>query len=90
MSKDNFEHTIKLNVRAEDEDYEARQILLVVYQSLKEKGYNPINQLVGYLLSGDPAYITSHNHARSIICQLERDELLDELVRVYLKELEKG
>ncbi len=88
MGKDNIDHTIKLNIRAEDELNEARQILLVVYQSLKEKGYNPINQLVGYLLSGDPAYITSHNHARSIICQLEREDLVEELVRVYMKELE--
>ena len=88
MSKDNFEHTRKFDMRAEDEDNEARQILLDVYKSLKEKGYNPINQLVGYLLSGDPTYITSHNHARSIICQLERDDLLEDLVRVYLKELE--
>ncbi len=89
MSKDNFEHTMKFDVRAEDENNEARQILLVVYKSLKEKGYNPINQLVGYLLSGDPAYITSHNHARSIICQLEREDLLEDLLRIYLKELEK-
>jgi len=89
VSKDNFEHTRKYNVRAKDEDNEASQIVLGVYQSLIEKGYNPINQLVGYLLSGDPAYITSHNHARSIICRLDRDELLEELVRVYLNELEK-
>jgi uncharacterized protein (UPF0297 family) len=89
MGKDNFEHTRKFNVRAEDEDNEARQIVFDVYRSLIEKGYNPINQLVGYLLSGDPAYITSHNHARSIICRLERDELLEELVSVYLNELEK-
>ncbi len=89
MSKDNFEHTRKYNVRAKDEDNEASQIVLGVYQSLIGKGYNPINQLVGYLLSGDPAYITSHNHARSIICRLDRDELLEELVRVYLNELEK-
>ena len=70
MTKDNFEHTKKFDMRGEDEDNEARQILLGIYQSLREKGYNPINQLVGYLLSGDPAYITSHNRARSIICQL--------------------
>ena len=89
MGKDNFEHTKKFNIRAEDEDNEARQIVLDVYKSLIEKGYNPVNQLVGYLLSGDPAYITSHNHARSIICRLERDELLEELLRVYLNELEK-
>ncbi len=57
MSKDNFEHTKKVVMRGEDEDNEARQILLDVYQSLREKGYNPVHQLVGHLLSGDPAYI---------------------------------
>ncbi len=88
MGKDNIDHTIKLNVRAEDEYNEARQILSIVYQSLKEKGYNPINQMVGYLLSGDPAYITSHKNARSIICQLEREDLTEELVKAYLEELE--
>lgn len=88
MSENNFEHTMRYDVRAEEEDSEARQILIKVYMALKEKGYNPINQLVGYLLSGDPAYITSHQNARSIIRQLERDDLLEELVSVYLKELE--
>lgn len=61
-------------------------IITSVYHSLQEKGYNPINQLVGYLLSGDPAYITGHNNARSLIRKLERDELLEELVREYLKD----
>ncbi|MDA8236199.1 MAG: IreB family regulatory phosphoprotein [Clostridia bacterium] len=73
-------------VKADDIN-EAREILVKVYQALKEKGYNPINQMVGYLLSGDPAYITSHNNARSLIRRLERDELLEELVKNYL---EKG
>jgi len=63
---------------------EARKILLTVYQALKEKGYNPINQIVGYILSGDPTYITNHQNARSIIRRLERDELLEEIVRTYL------
>ena len=58
---------------------------MTVYQALQEKGYNPINQLVGYLLSGDPAYITSHNNARNLIRKLERDELLEELLRHYLE-----
>jgi len=89
LGKDNHENTMKYDVRAEEEANEARQILQSVYDALQEKGYNPINQLVGYLLSGDPAYITSHNNARSIIRQLERDDLLEELVKVYLKELEK-
>lgn len=89
MDKNKFEHTTKFDVKFKDGKIEARQLLLNVYASLKEKGYNPINQLVGYLLSGDPTYITSHNNARSMICQLERDELLEDLVREYLKELDK-
>ncbi len=67
----------------------AREILLTVYQALKEKGYNPINQIVGYILSGDPTYITSHHNARSIIRKLERDELLEEIIRTYLEEVDK-
>ena len=65
--------------------YEAKEILFEVYNALVEKGYNPINQLVGYILSGDPTYITSHNSARSLIRKVERDELLYELLRFYLK-----
>jgi len=62
-----------------------RDILLGVYQALEEKGYNPINQLVGYFISGDPTYITSHKNARSVIRKLERDELLEELLRFYIE-----
>ena len=69
---------------AMDKDAEIHQILTTVYQALEEKGYNPINQIVGYLLSEDPTYITNHNNARSLICKLDRDELLQELVRHYL------
>ena len=68
-----------------EENNAAAAIITNVYQSLKEKGYNPINQLVWYLLSGDPAYVTSHKDARSMIRQLERDELLEELIRSYLQ-----
>ncbi|NLJ55811.1 MAG: IreB family regulatory phosphoprotein [Firmicutes bacterium] len=89
MVGDQFNHTMRFNVRTEEEVNEARLVLKNVYTALQEKGYNPINQLVGYLLSGDPAFITSHNNARSIIRRLERDELLEELLRVYLeKELQ--
>ncbi len=90
MNRENtFDRTMKFNVKAEEEINEARAVLQEVYEALKEKGYNPINQLVGYLLSGDPAFITSYRNARSTIRKLERDELLEELVRVYLyKELE--
>ena len=62
--------------------------IATVCQALKEKGYNPINQLVGYLLSGDPTYITSHRNARALIRKLERDEILEELVRAYVKEIQ--
>lgn len=65
---------------------EAKAIILTVYQALQEKGYNPISQMVGYILSGDPTYITSHNGARALIRKLERDELLEELVRSYVVE----
>jgi len=61
-------------------------ILKEVYEALKEKGYNPINQLVGYILSGDPTYITNHKNARSMIRKLERDEILEELLKSYLGE----
>lgn len=77
------DNTIKFTVPADNSD-EMKRILIEVYRSLTEKGYNPINQIVGYLLSEDPTYITNHNNARSLICKLDRDELLQELVRHYL------
>lgn len=63
---------------------EAQDILMYVYNALQAKGYDPITQIVGYIISGDPTYITSYNQARSMICRLERDEILEELVRFYL------
>lgn len=84
MSWDVSEETMMFKVQAEEVN-QARTILLQVHAALKEKGYNPINQLVGYLLSGDPAYITSHGNARSLIRRLERDEILEELVKSYLE-----
>lgn len=77
------EFTRKFNV-AEDKDQQVRQILLSVYEALKEKGYDPINQIVGYILSEDPTYITNYNGARALIRKLDRDEVLEELVRCYL------
>jgi len=76
-------NTIKFKVPT-DNGEQMHQILSEVYKSLSEKGYNPINQIVGYLLSEDPTYITNHRNARSLICKLDRDELLQELVRHYL------
>lgn len=84
MAGDFTDKTVMFNVDAEEIN-QARDILLVVYEALKEKGYNPINQMVGYLISGDPAYITGHNNARSLVRQLEREELIEEVVKFYLK-----
>ena len=67
---------------------DASSILAHVYRARQAKGYDPVTQLVGYLISGDPTYITSYGQARSIICRLERDEIMDELVRVYLQGLD--
>ena len=67
-----------------DSKVEMHETLLAVYNALKVKGYNPINQIVGYILSEDPAYITNYNNARSLICRIDRDELLQELLRNYL------
>jgi len=67
-----------------EEKMDSKEILRQVYEALKEKGYNPINQIVGYILSGDPTYITSHNGARNLIRQIERDELLEKLVKNYI------
>ncbi|NLZ39193.1 MAG: IreB family regulatory phosphoprotein [Firmicutes bacterium] len=83
-----LDQTMMFKRTADDEKYQARDVFAVVYEALKEKGYNPINQIVGYLLSGDPAYITSHKNARVLIRKLERDELLEELVGSYLKRLD--
>lgn len=62
-----------------------KDVLEIVYRSLSEKGYNPLNQIVGYIMSGDPTYITSHNNARSLIMKVERDELVEELLADYIK-----
>ena len=80
----NLNYTMKFD-SVKETDSEAKKILTAVYDALSEKGYNPVNQIVGYILSGDPTYITSHNNARSLIRKLERDELLEELVDSYIK-----
>ena len=72
-------------VLADDLAQEMKVILTTVYNALQEKGYNPINQIVGYLLSEDPTYITNHLNARSLICKIDRDELLQDLVKHYLE-----
>jgi uncharacterized protein (UPF0297 family) len=78
-------HTVNYQIKNEEEN-QAKDILVSVYKALEEKGYNSLNQMVGYLLSGDPTYITSHKNARSKIRKLERDELLEEVLKFYLKE----
>ena len=75
--------TRKFNT-AEDKDEQIHHILLSVYEALKEKGYDPINQIVGYILSEDPTYITNYKSARTLICKIDRDELLQMLVKNYL------
>ena len=70
----------------DDKEQEMKVVLTTVYDALREKGYNPINQIVGYLLSEDPTYITTHNNARSLIRRIDRDELLKAMVRSYLGE----
>ena len=78
-----MDYTRKFSVNL-NKDEEIRAILSSVYNSLREKGYNPINQIVGYILSEDPTYITNHNNARTLIRKVDRDELLQVLVRKYL------
>ena len=78
-----FDKTMYFNLEKE-ENIKSREILKEVYEALVEKGYNPINQIVGYILSGDPTYITSHNDARNKIRTIERDELLEKMVKNYI------
>ena len=77
------DQTVSFHVERE-KNIKTKEILKNVYQALEEKGYNPINQIVGYILSGDPTYITSYNDARSKIREIDRDDLLEELVKSYL------
>lgn len=78
-----FDKTMNFKVENEN-NIKYKELLKEVYKALDEKGYNPVNQIVGYILSGDPTYITSHNDARNIIRKVERDELLEKMVRSYI------
>lgn len=80
----NLGNTQFFNVQTEPETG-VRVVLETVYEALIQKGYNPVNQIVGYIMSGDPTYITSHNNARSLIMKVERDELVEELLEAYIK-----
>ena len=84
MDNTNLLKTVKFSV--EKEKPSARELILSVHSALTEKGYNPISQIVGYIMSGDPSYITAHNGARSLIQKLETDEILEELVRFYVSD----
>ncbi|MFA9375337.1 MAG: IreB family regulatory phosphoprotein [Lachnotalea sp.] len=80
----NVNNTQYFKVQAEPV-VQVKEVLNVVYQALTEKGYNPVNQIVGYIMSGDPTYITSHRNARSLIMKVERDELVEEILKEYIK-----
>lgn len=84
-----LDKTMRFNFPEEPIEHNVNEVLLKVYDALKEKGYNPINQIVGYLLSGDPAYIPRHQDARNLIRKLERDEIIEELVKSYLKQQQR-
>lgn len=86
MKENRITETQKINSLDRGTKNEVQDILVKVYAALRDKGYNPINQIVGYILSGDPTYITSHMNARSLITKLERDELLEEIVWYYLSD----
>ena len=80
----NLSNTQYLKVKTEPE-VQVKEVLDVVYTAMEEKGYNPVNQIVGYIMSGDPTYITSYKGARSMIMKVERDELVEELLKEYIK-----
>lgn len=81
-----FNETMKINID-HDREQEVKEIMTKVYEALTIKGYNPISQIVGYIMSGDPTYITGHNGARNLIVKVERDELLEVLVKYYINSL---
>ena len=80
----NINNTQFFTVQKEPE-LQVSDVLEIVYKALKEKGYNPVNQIVGYIMSGDPTYITSHNNAGSLIMKVERDELVEEVLKTYIE-----
>ncbi len=84
MTKDKNQKTQTFSIR-EEKEMSMKEILYTVYEALGEKGYDPLSQLVGYIISEDPTYITNHKNARSLIRKLDRDELMEELIKNYLK-----
>ena len=83
MAENNLGNTQYFRTRP-DQEIQVKEVLDLVYNAMEEKGYNPVNQIVGYIMSGDPTYITSHKGARSLIMKVERDEILEELMSVYI------
>ena len=89
MAENNLGNTQYFRTKP-DQELEVKEILDLVYNAMEEKGYNPVNQIVGYIMSGDPTYITSYDGARGKIVRIERDELMEELVKNYIKGLQKN
>ena len=85
MPVSSLDKSMQFHFQEKPIEQEVKEVMLHVYQALEEKGYHPINQIVGYLLSGDPAYIPRHKDARNMIRKLERDEIIEELVKYYLE-----
>ncbi|MDU3687852.1 MAG: IreB family regulatory phosphoprotein [Anaerococcus hydrogenalis] len=85
MSDKNFNETMRFNPQDEKE-VDIREIITKVYNALEDKGYKPTNQIIGYLISGDPTYITGHNNARKLIRQVDRDTILEEILKYYINE----
>ena len=83
-----LDNTLYFKIQS-DQEIRVSEVLQLVYQAMTEKGYDPVNQIVGYIMSGDPTYITSHKGARSLIMKVERDELVEELLRVYVEKTVK-
>ena len=84
MAENNLGNTQYFRTKP-DQELQVKEVLDLVYNAMDEKGYNPVNQIVGYIMSGDPTYITSHNNARSLIMKVERDELVEEVLKTYIE-----
>lgn len=85
MSDNNFNETMQFKPQ-EEKEVDIREVLTEVYKALEDKGYKPINQIIGYLMSGDPTFITGHNNARKLIRQVDRDTILEEVLKYYINE----
>ena len=84
MAENNLGNTQYFRTKP-DQELQVKEVLDLVYTAMDEKGYNPVNQMVGYIMSGDPTYITSHNGARSLVMKMERDELVEEMLKAYIE-----